>query len=58
VYWLDYDGKRIPYGAIGKGEVFSTQTYVTHPWLITDAKDNCKAIYMPTSKRLEVSVDD
>ena len=58
VYWLDYDGKRIPYGTIGKGEVFSTQTYVTHPWLITDAKDNCKAIYMPTSKRLEVSVDD
>jgi hypothetical protein len=57
VYWLDYDGKRILYETLGTGQVFSIQTYVTHPWLITDAKDNCKAIYMPTSKRLEVSVD-
>lgn len=57
VYWLDYDGKRILYETLGTGQVFSIQTYVTHPWLITDAKDNCKAIYMPTSKGLEVSVD-
>jgi TIR domain/VHL beta domain len=57
VYWLDYDGKRILYGTLETGQVLTQDTYVTHPWLITDAKDNCKAIYMPTSKRLEVSVD-
>jgi TIR domain/VHL beta domain len=58
VYWLDYDGKRILYETLGTGEVGSNPTYVTHPWLITDAKDNCKAIYMPTPERLEVSVSD
>jgi hypothetical protein len=58
VYWLDYAGKRIPYGTFGTNQVFSTQTYVTHPWLIADAKDNCRAIYMPTPERLEVSVGD
>jgi len=57
VYWLDYAGKRIPYGMLETGQVLSFQTYVTNPWLIADAKGNCKSIYMPTSKRLEVSVD-
>jgi hypothetical protein len=56
IYWLDYDGKRIPYGTLGTGQVFSTKTYVTHPWLIADAKGNCKAIYMPTYERLEVNL--
>ena len=58
VYWLDYDGKRIPYGALERDQVFSTMTYLTHPWLITDARDKCKAIYMPTSQRLEITVAD
>src|SRR5215475_10221767 len=30
---------------------------VLDPWLIADANDNCKAIYLPTVERLEVSVD-
>jgi hypothetical protein len=56
-YWLDYAGRRISYGMLGTGQIFSTQTYVTHPWLIADAEDNCKAIYLPTADRLEVSID-
>src|SRR5271167_4674130 len=40
VYWLNYEGKRELYQTLKDGEYYEQQTFVTHPWLITDADDN------------------
>jgi TIR domain/VHL beta domain len=58
VYWLDYNGKRVLFGTLGRGQALTQDTFVTHPWIVTNANGECKAIYMPTSKRLEVNVLD
>ena len=37
VYWLDTAGRRVKYDAIDAGAVWSISTFVTHPWVFTDA---------------------
>jgi hypothetical protein len=56
IYWLDHSGKRVLYGTIGRDQIHSQQTFITHPWVITDTADQCKAIYMPATQRLEIDV--
>ncbi len=60
-YWLDYSGKRkfyakvttgiLPGGAfrttIAPGDKVVQQTYVTHPWVVTDTSNNCLGLYYP-----------
>ncbi len=46
-YWLDYSGKRKFYAQIQPGDKVVQQTYVTHPWVITDASNNCLGVYYP-----------
>ena len=48
IYWINYDGKRQFYGIVGPHRSFHQQTYVTHPWVLTDQNENCVAAYMPT----------
>jgi hypothetical protein len=47
-YWLDYEGERVFYKELKPSESYSLDTFVTHPWLITDLHDNAWDIYMPT----------
>ena len=49
-YWLNYSGNRKLYKEIQTGKSFSVTTYVTHPWVITDASDNCFMVYYPTEE--------
>ena len=47
-YWLNYQGKRVFYSDIAPGRSHVQQTYVTHPWVITNnPSGNCVAIYQP-----------
>jgi tetratricopeptide (TPR) repeat protein len=48
VYWLDYSGERVLYRKLKDSESYTQDTYMTHPWLITDLRDNLWQIYMPT----------
>jgi von Hippel-Lindau disease tumor suppressor protein len=48
VYWLDYSGQRVFYKKLKPSESYSEDTYMTHPWLITDLHDNAWDVYMPT----------
>jgi hypothetical protein len=49
IYWLDQSGTRRSYNAnLAKGAKHPQQTFVTHPWLITDASDKCLKIFVPT----------
>ncbi|MGO8700870.1 MAG: hypothetical protein ACLQVY_24525 [Limisphaerales bacterium] len=36
VFWLDFSGKRVPYGEMQPFSVWSGHTYATHSWLFTD----------------------
>jgi hypothetical protein len=49
-YWLNYQGKRVFYSEIAPGRSYVQQTYVTHPWVITnDRSGNCIALFLPAS---------
>ena len=47
VYWLNYSGKRVFYQTLAPGGSCRIGTYLTHPWVITDANSACVAIYRP-----------
>lgn len=51
LYWLDFNGKRVEYsrGGIKAGASHNQSTYVTHPWVITNANEECLGIYVPES---------
>jgi hypothetical protein len=48
VYWLDYHGQRVLYKKLKPSESYTQDTYMTHPWLITDLYDNAWEVYMPS----------
>ncbi len=58
VYWIDYDGNRKLYGTVKDGESYEGKTYLTHPWLITDADDNAWYIYFPDAQPRTVEIVD
>ena len=38
LYWIDFDGKEVPYGEIAPGSSLSqNQTYSTHVWEVKNA---------------------
>lgn len=47
VLWLDFDGVPQQMAALNPGESSTINTYLTHPWMITDGPGNCLEIHMP-----------
>ena len=47
IYWLNYKGGREFYKELRPGQKFTQDTYATHPWVATDADENCLETYMP-----------
>ena len=45
--WIDYEGGFVPYNALNGGESYTQQTFVGHPWLITNGPGDCQAIFIP-----------
>lgn len=55
IFWLDSNGKRVEYnksghqangdGGLEAGASFTQQTFVSHPWLITNEQGQCQGIY-------------
>jgi len=50
VYWLDFGGNRKFYQTLGAGSSYTQQIFLTHPWLVTDAKDHPWHTYLPEAK--------
>ncbi|VDH91461.1 von Hippel-Lindau disease tumor supressor [Mytilus galloprovincialis] len=38
LYWHDYSGKLVRYAVIKSGGIYSIDTFVTHPWSVSDSK--------------------
>jgi hypothetical protein len=49
VSWLDYSGNRVLYNTLAPWQAYPQGTYVTHPWVVTDAAGQCLVIFVPTS---------
>jgi len=47
VYWLDFGGNRQLYKTLEAGGAYKQQTFLTHPWLVTDANAQPWNVYMP-----------
>jgi hypothetical protein len=50
VYWLNYQGRREFYKSLRPGESFTQDTFATHPWVATDADENCLDVYIPQAR--------
>jgi hypothetical protein len=51
VYWINYEGERQNKQMLRHGDHFSTGTYLTHPWLVTDENDKPLGLYYPATDR-------
>jgi hypothetical protein len=47
LFWLDFDGKRKPYGILHAGENLVENTFATHPWLVAKPDGQAVGIYVP-----------
>ena len=47
VYWLDPRGARILYNTLSPGASYVQQTFVGHPWVVTNMQEDCIRIYYP-----------
>jgi len=56
-YWLDYQGAPKYYRQLQPGERYSQQTYVSHPWMVTNLSGACLGVYMPDVAATDVVVN-
>lgn len=56
VYWLDYQGNRKHYKTLRDREAYDQQTFLAHPWLITDENDNAWYVYFPDGQPRTVEI--
>jgi hypothetical protein len=47
LFWIDYNGNRVPYEKIGVNQDHIGSTYATHPWLVADEKGRCLLVVQP-----------
>jgi hypothetical protein len=58
IYWLNYQGDRVPEMTLKRGARFDAATYIGHPWVVADASGKCRAIYMPTVDPLNIDISE
>lgn len=47
IYWLNYEGKREHYSDVAPGRSYSQDTFMTHPWVVTDTSGQCILLFRP-----------
>ena len=57
VYWLDTNGERKPYCELKPGENCDMGTYLSHPWVVTDADGNALGLYYPDGQKRTVTLE-
>ncbi len=45
IYWLGFQGERVPYQHLAPGGRFKQQTFIGHNWLVTDMAGQCVGIF-------------
>ena len=57
VYWIDTNGERQLYLEIKPGESYGLGTYLSHPWVVTDAAGNALGLYYPDGQKRTVTLE-
>ena len=57
VYWLDKNGERMLYRELKPGESYELGTYLSHPWVVTDADGNALGLYFPDGRKRTVTLE-
>jgi hypothetical protein len=57
VYWLDKNGERQPYCELKPGENCEIGTYLSHPWVVTDADGHALGLYYPDGQKRTVILE-
>jgi uncharacterized protein (TIGR03067 family) len=57
VYWLDKNGERRLYLDLKPGESGDIGTYLTHPWVVTDADGSALGLYYPDGQKRTVTLE-
>lgn len=47
ILWLDFDGQPKDYANLSDRERVTLDTFLTHPWMVTDGPGNCLRIVLP-----------
>ncbi|MEU7570391.1 hypothetical protein [Micromonospora sp. NPDC049240] len=56
VNWLNYDGRRQRYAVLQAGQSYRQQTYVGHPWVVTDEQGRGLACFEPAGQTLRAVI--
>lgn len=56
LYWLDFSGNRVLYKTLQSQEAWAQITYLTHPWLVTDANDQAWHLYYPDAQPRTIEI--
>jgi hypothetical protein len=56
IYWIDYNGNRVLYRMLSPGEEYGLNTFLHHPWVITDEGGNAWTVYYPEAQHRRVIV--
>ncbi len=59
VMWLNYQGRPVAYKTLKPGESYRQQTFVGHPWMVTDGPGNCIELFVPrrNTKRFDITFE-
>ena len=57
VEWVDYRGARVPYGEVLDGGRIVLNTFVTHPWVVSDAAGGTLGVALPRAPESTVVVE-
>jgi hypothetical protein len=57
VYWLDTNGERRLYRELKPGESYGLGTYLSHPWVVTDAQGKALGLYYPDGQKRTVTLE-
>lgn len=56
ILWLDFTGQPKDYAGLNSGQQVTLDTFLTHPWMVTDGPGNCIEIVMPSAARKVVEL--
>jgi len=58
IYWLDYEGEKVHYKTLYPDESYFQNTFMTHPWLVTDNQGRELGVYYPKNSISDVILED
>lgn len=58
IFWLNYSGEREKYSDLQSNKSYTQQTYLSHPWMVTNQLDECLKIYFPTKDKGFINIKD